>query len=383
MKWKKIKSFMDNNIYDSPYLDTKILESYNAILTGIIGPRGLGKTFHYVKRDLFYCVEHDKKLIYVVETKTDIDELSVSNGEKFFSRLLYELKKEYKNKPSERLKRRINYFENYDMTEEIETIKDGKEFYQIKKGVIKLNNKDIGYLISRDDFAHLKRNNFTEDFKRFIIDEFMSETHDIRALRGPYKIVSLIQSIARDSTDIKITMLGNSTTINDPILQRLGVDSLKKGEIKAYFDEYGLFMVFHLINKNSYPNFNKRTDKSVAGRLAKAFGETTLDDNDFYDDLTDDIILKGNFAPSKYFMTLKDEISSVRINRTKSGILYILNDYGRTKNNCFTLDINDTDERFKFNPNIKDILEVKLNNNEIRYESKDLYFKLRNILNKK
>ena len=65
----------------------------------------------------------------------------------------------------------------------------------IKGGAIRINGEVIGYIIAWDDFANLKRNNFSRKIKYILIDEFMPEITDINSLKISRKIVSLIQSI--------------------------------------------------------------------------------------------------------------------------------------------------------------------------------------------
>lgn len=377
MKYKSIRRKYITKVYDSEHFESQPVDAYNAPITVIVGPRGIGKTFHYNKDDIIFCYENDWKMIYICETKEDVEQLSANNGERFFSRIVMELSKQNSN----RAKKYLSYFTNSSLTEEVETIKDGKADYEIKKGIISLSGKQIGYLIANNDFAHLKRNNFDETYKRFIFDEFIPEKVDIRTLDNPRKIVSLIQSIARTATDVKIVMLGNSVRSNDPILSRFGLDDLEPGEIRACFDNYGLLVVAHMINRECYPNFKNKADASVAGRLATILEEDNLDKNIFRDKLDNVMILDpATKEPSKYFFTLFDAEDSIRFHKTKSGMIYCLQDYGSVRSSLYCIDKFCIDARIIYNPDLKDILLNYYSQNKILFESQQIYFKFKKIL---
>ena len=377
MKYQSIRKRFITKIYDSEHFESQPVEAYNAPITIIVGPRGIGKTYHFNLNNIIYCYEHDYKMVYVCETKEDIEQLSSGNGERFFSRFIMELSKQNSN----RSKKWLSYFQNSTLEEEVEIIKDDKIDYEIKKGMISLGGKQIGYLIAMNDFAHLKRNNFDDSYKRFLIDEFIPEKVDIRTLDNPRKIVSLIQSIARTSTDIKIVMLGNSLRSNDPILARFGLDDLEQGEIRACFDKYGLLVVGHMIDRNCYPNFANKTDKSVAGRLATVLEEDNLDKNIFRDKLENIKILDpATKEPSKYFITLFDSEDSLRFHKTASGYLYCLQDYGTTRTSLYCIEKFCIDARILYNPDLKDILLRYYEMNKILFESQQIFFKFKKIL---
>lgn len=379
-KFIKTRSTIITKKYERPFLVKQRIDSYNAPMIVIVGNRGIGKTFGYTLEDLIYSIEHNSKLVYIVETQDDISQLSMNNGEKFFSRIIMELQKEN----SARKKQWLSYFEGEKtLTEEIEIVEDGKLSFEIKKGVIKLNQKSLGFIIALNDFAHLKRNNFDESYKRFIIDEFIPEKVDIRTRKNPYKVVSIFQSMLRQnkSKDIKIRMFGNSIRNNDSILQALEIDNLQDGEIRRVYDEFGLLFVAHKVDINCYPNFKRNQEESLSGRLAKAFGETSLDDNTYFNDINKDLLCPRELQKSIYAFTIHQGHLSIRFQRIKgSNELYALENYGYTIRNHYCVNPQYVDIGISLNLELKETLINLFKNKKIKFDSRKLYFDFKEIM---
>jgi hypothetical protein len=270
--------------------------------------------------------------------------LSQYRGVKFFNRLVNYLEenKSYRNNKLLNQLKGAEITENEDLPLKPKNIKT-----DIKGGTILVNGKLMGFLLAFNDFANLKRNNFT-NVGTIIIDEFVPEKIDIRSLDIPYKIVSLIQSIGRLSEQIDIYMLGNLVRFNDPILVKLGISSMKAGEFKKIFIDNKLFGIIHRVNPKDYPQFKKKSDKSVAGKIAKILGETDLDNNTIKNILEDDITIPKIRQSSKYDATFYGNLGSVRMHSVKnSSEKYMVFNYG--SNNCNNICL---DKKF-ITPNIK------------------------------
>lgn len=382
-KFVKTRSKILTKKYTRPYLVRQVIEAYNAPLLVIIGNRGIGKTFGFTLEDMIYCIEKNKKLVYVVETQDDITQLSMNSGEKFFSRIIMELKKE----KSKRKQKWLSYFEAPKaLEEEVETIKDGTTSYEIRKGVIKLGPRSLGFIIALNDFAHLKRNNFDDSYQRFIIDEFIPEKVDIRTRQNPYKVVSIIQSILRqaDGSRVRVRMFGNSIRNNDPILQALEIDNLKPGEIRRLYDAEGLLCVAHKIDIACYPNFKLKQSKSLSGRIAKAFGETSLDDNVYKNDVDKNLLMPRELQPSIYAFTLHQNDVRIRFQRIKgTGELYCVEDYGRALRNHYCLKPQYVDVGVQLNVELKQTLLNLFKNGRIKFDNRKLFFDFKLIMDLK
>lgn len=274
---------MDKNIH----YDWSKIESYNCPVKIIISRRGLGKTFGKLKMVTERFITKKKRFVYIVETDEMVQELTRNNGEKFWSALLDEYKKQDTS--------RKRYFYSKLTTLQLSTDEEEEDGFsklvsraigaKLCGGTIKINNETAGYILALNSFGEIKRNNFN-GVDYLIFDEFITEKLDKTALQNPRKISSIIQSVCR-LRNVKIYLLANAIRFDDPILSRMGFKLKKYG---FYFkkDEHGLFAVLHFVDPFDYPEFAKQHDKSVAGRFAKMIGETNEEDNKFITDLPED-----------------------------------------------------------------------------------------------
>lgn len=266
---------------DEHYNYSKI-DSYHCPVKIIVSVRGLGKTFGKLKTCTEDFVDKSSRFIYVVETDEMTQELTKNNGEKFWSKLL-EFYSEYDTGRKRYYYNKLTELVVDDSEEEQEEIFTRKINTKLVGGTIKINGETSGYIVSMNSFGEVKRNNFTK-IKYIIVDEFISEKMDKTTLQNPRKISSLIQSISRTQTDVKIYLLGNAIRFDDPILSRMGFKLEKYGWYLKY-DNKGLFAVLHFVDPQEYPKFQEKHDNSVAGRFAKMIGESNEEENKFLSDL--------------------------------------------------------------------------------------------------
>lgn len=306
---------------------TQKIDSYGAPVRGGMGQRGLGKTFGSVKKALRTFVKCGKRFVYVVETEDMIQELSQNNGEKFFAGIFGQLEKSN----SKRDLRLLTALQA-GKTEVIE----GEVLNKIKGGTIVVAGSTAGYIVAINAFAKIKRNNF-RDVAYIIIDEFIPENVDIRYLRYAYKMVSLIQSIAR-LNDIIIYMFCNSIRVDDLILQKMGCSNMRLGEIRVIRDKFGPLLAFEYINPADYPEFTEASERSVAGRFASLMGETSLDKNIFKETLPESLRMPEPPRASHLYICIHGNGGSVRIRQTQDhSEFYVVQDSGYNKNRryCF------------------------------------------------
>lgn len=256
-----------------------VIDGYQCPLRGVISRRGLGKTFGKVKSFAERFVTKGQRFVYVVETGEMLKELCRNNGEKFWSALL----SYYEEQDTSRKRYFHNRMSSCSVSEEEDTgLVSKKPNTKVSGGVIYINSELAGYIIDLNSFADLKRNNFVK-IKNLFIDEFISEKMDKTTLQNPKKIVSIIQSICR-LKDVSIYMCANAIRKDDPVLARMGFRLDKYGIYKKY-DKYGLVAVLDFVNPDDYPEFKQAHDKSVAGRIARLFGEDNEEQNKFIEDL--------------------------------------------------------------------------------------------------
>ena len=304
------------------YYNHRELEGYNAPINVVLAKRGIGKTFGRVLKRMRKFYQNGDRFIYVVETEDMVQELSQNKGEKFFSKIIEFLQ----NNPSNRNNKLLEFMlGNAEVTE-------GDVLNKIKGGTIIVGGTTAGYIVSLNGFAKLKRNNFV-NVKEIIVDEFIPENIDIRSLKNTYKLVSIVQSIAR-TENVKVWLLGNSIRMNDNILVKLKLTNLKKGEIRKVYDKYGLFIVCHYVDSDQYKEF-----KDVADRLATITGEDNLEENNFKDVMPKDLEMPSKLKSSHLVCCLHGDAGSIRINVTKDhSEYYCLEDYGNNKSNRYCID---------------------------------------------
>lgn len=311
--------------------DWRTLDGYQCPIRVAVGRRGLGKTFTKVLAFLRSCYASGvDRFVYVVENDEMVKELARNGGDKFFSRIIEFLKTSKKRIDKSLL--------DALQTAEVDVV-DMDVKAKIVGGAIFLGAAQIGYILSWDAFARIKRTNFI-NVRYYMIDEFVPETVDIRALDIPRKVVSIVQSISRNDPNAVIYMAGNSIRSNDLMLERLGLANMKPGEIRTVKDKYGVFVVGEMIDNSKYPEFMEVADKSVAGRLARLLGEDNLDRNRFRADLPPELAIPPSLKPSKFFYTLcgGDGVGSVRVHRILDGSgFYVMTDYGKNESGriCF------------------------------------------------
>lgn len=352
------------------HYDYRPIDGYNAPINVILATRGIGKTFGRIYRAIKRFMNKSKRFIYVVETEDMVQVLSQNKGEKFFSRIIEYLDKN-KDK-SNRIKRFYNYITGSEVTE-------GDVINKIKGGTIIINNETAGYIVSYNGFSKMKRNNFT-NISEIIIDEFIPENIDIRSFRNTYKVVNLIQSIAR-LDNVKVYLLGNAIRLNDDILIKMKLTNLKIGEIRKVYDKYGLLIVCHYVDNKEYQQYINEANKSVAGRLANLTGEDNLEKNIFSDAIDEKLLIPNNPMSSHFIMCLHGELGSIRVHSTKDhSYYYIFEDYGNNINNRFCFDKRFANNIVKFYDVWKESLFTLFQNGRVLFQDSTIYYIFKNIM---
>lgn len=350
-KIKKIRPRASSNLY---YNWSKA-DSYGCAIRGAIGKRGIGKTFTPFKSAILSAIEDGKGFIYVVENKEQVKTLAQDKGVKFFEALKTYATDHPKTHKGLLYKALIEGNSSVDEEELEEAFSTTTE---LKGGTIRLNSKNIGYIIAWDDFANIKRNNFPLNIKYIIIDEFMPEIIDKNSLKIGRKIVSLVQSIARSRKDIIIYLMSNALRRTDALLERFKCSNIQLGEAYIISDNYGALVYMEYIDPSNYPELNKIQDESVAGRLANLLGEDNLDKNIFRDELKENEFIGSEPKPSTLLLCLEGKGGSCRIEITKNHKeIYVLEDYGKNTKKRYCIDAKYISPNVLYTPDYKGYLQ--------------------------
>lgn len=358
------------------FYNWRYLNGYNAKIKVVIGGRGLGKTFACVLSCLRDFANKKERFVYVVETLDDVKTLSQNKGERFFSAI-----KDYLSSSESTTKIKL-YKKLFGDSSEIdngETDLVGDDGNKVIGGTIKVGGETAGYLIAINAYGNLKRNNFS-NIKTIIIDEFIPEEIDIRHLQIAKKVVSVVQTVARRK-DINIIMLGNSIRLDDVLLVKLGLDNMRVGEVRLISDKYGLLIIAHYVDMSEYPKFKQASEESVAGRLATLLGEDNLDKNIFRGELNEKQLIPDKQKASQLFVCLHGQSGSVRINITKDhSEYYVLNDYGKNRNNRICIDKKYQTDVVQFLPMYGELLLNAYTQGKMRFESSAIHLLFKTIM---
>jgi len=371
-----VKSDYVNMIERSMFYNWRLIEGYNSPIIVVISKRGLGKTFGVVFKVLRKFVKTGKRFVYVVDTIDDVKTLSQDKGARFFAGI-----KEYlENAKSVRMHKLYEaLFENESSIEEGETDLEDKKGNRVVGGTIKVNGTTAGYLIAVNSFGNLKRNNFT-NIGDIIWDEFIPEQIDIRHLKAPKKLASVIQSVARRQ-NVKIYLLANSIRLDDILLVRLKLENMKLGEIRRVYDKYGLFLVCHYVDPKQYPKFSEKADASVSGRLSTLLGEDYLERNVFKGDIPQEMLIPEKMKRSHLLFCLHYGEDSLRIHATQDySEFYVLSDYGRNTTKRYCLDQKFATNIIEYRPEWKDLLLLRYMKGQMKFENSVLHTLFKKML---
>lgn len=355
------------------YYSFRKIDSYNTPVRLILARRGIGKTFGILKKAFRLFRDTGKRLIYVVETDDMVYELCRNNGEKFFAGLLSELSKRKSGRDAA-----LYEFLIGASTDNSSNAKSKDELTRICGGTLYIAGQTAGYIVSLNGFSKLKRNNFANVGIVFI-DEFIPEEIDVRKLRLPYKMVSLVQSIAR-TQDVLVYMAANSIRLSDAILVKLGLQDIKPGEIRVIYDKYGPFITAEYVDNNAYSEFEAKANASVAGRFASAFSLDNLERNKFGDALTERETIPQKALPSKFLACFHGEAGSVRVHYVSDGSYYIFEDYGDNMRRRYCLQKQFASGVVMYSPDWADSLFALYQADKFKYQNAYVKFVFKDII---
>ena len=361
------------------YYNWNKADSYNTPLRGAIGKRGIGKTFGPFKKAILGAIK-GYSFIYVVENKEQVKTLAQDRGVKFFEAIKQYASEHPTTHKGLLYKHLIEGTSSVDEDEELDDI--FKTTTQLKGGTIRLNDKNIGYIIAWDDFANIKRNNFPKNIRYILIDEFMPEQTDINSVKISRKITSLLQSIGRTRNDFTVYLMSNALRRTDALLDRLKCSNIKLGEAYIVSDDYGPLLYMEYIDPNNFKKLNEIQDSSIAGRVAKLLDEDNLDKNIFRDELKDNEIIPSEPKPCSLLCCLHGEGSSIRISITKDhNDVYVMEDYGQNVKKRYCIDKRFIAPAVIFVPDYKDYLLGLYNRGIMKFQSANIKLIFKAILN--
>ena len=279
---------MDKSIFYSP---DRII-SYNALLSIIIGERGVGKTYGFKKYAVKRFLNKHKQFAYIRRYDTDLEaSVGTTQDNKFFE----QIKNEFP-----------------DSTFKIAKNKKVRKLY--------IDNCICGYALPLSAADSLKSSSY-EDVDLIIYDEFMlkegSSQHYLR--NEPEIILDLIETIGR-LRDIRIYCLGNAISSTCPLMSYFDVTLPYNTDIKL-FKEGTIAIEYIKIEKYREVKKASRFGKLIEGTK---YGKYAID-NEF---LTDSkAFIKKKDKNAKFYFILYINGKEYGIWRDfKNQIIYVSSD---------------------------------------------------------
>ena len=201
-----------NNILtytDAGYLDVSRIFGFNTVFNFIVGGRGIGKTYGFLK----YVIEHDIKIMYLRRTQKQID---IINKEEFspFKAVCADLNKEY-------------------------------EHIQLAKGSVKIcvDDKEVAYTGALSTFSALRSFDMS-DIDCIIYDEFIPESservtisHEYEAFLNMYETVNRNREL-QGRPAVRLYALANANRLQNKLFLGLRLISVADKMIKEGSSEY-------------------------------------------------------------------------------------------------------------------------------------------------
>lgn len=291
----------------SVYYNFDKLFSYNFLLAFVIGERGVGKSFNAKVAVLKKFLKTGEQFIYLRRYKTELDSALATFWEDLQSN---------------------GYFTGLEL--KVKRKKMLTEFY--------CNGKVCGYALPLSTSNILKSTAFPL-VKTIIFDEFMLDNGGTyRYLKNEVTMLLDVIETAGRLRDIQVIFLGNALSVTNPYFAYFNLSLPYNSEFKTFKD--GLIVVNYIKNeayreakKNS--KFGKLIDGTDYGRYA--IENKMLRDNAHF--------LEKKPPDAKFYGVLIINGVPMGIWDSKSGYIYMSEDYDPNTTHKFVFDYNDHTEQ--------------------------------------
>lgn len=277
------------------YYDYSKIRSYNALLSFIIGGRGIGKSYGAKMMVIKDFLRNGNQFVYMRRYKTELD-TAVST---FF----------------DDIKANNEFDEELSMT-----VKKNKKIVTFE-----INGQTAGYAIALSTSNILKSTSFPL-VKTIIYDEFIIDKGVYHYLKDePIKFLDAIETIGR-LRDIHCYLLGNAVSIVNPFFSYWNLSTPYGGEFKRFKD--GLIVVNCPINSE----YEKVKKQSKFGQLidGTTYGDYAIGNQWLRDS---NAFIEKKTPNSKYFATLILNGVNIGIWRDfDSSVVYLSDHYNPNTN---------------------------------------------------
>ena len=237
------------------FYDPSRLLSYNSFLNFVVGSRGVGKTYGFIKFCIQRFLKTGEQFIYTRRYATELE----TSVPKFFDPYL-----------------------NCDEFRAVEfKVRKSK-----KLSIFYINGNVAGYAVALSTALVLKSTSFT-NVKNIIFDEFIIDKgtyHYIGGSGEPAKFIDLVETIFR-LRDGRVFLLGNAITITNPYFEYFNLKLGYKTDFKVCKrDKNGEPLI--LVNYISNPEYEETKSNTRFGQLVQgtSYGDYAVNNKWYLDD---------------------------------------------------------------------------------------------------
>ena len=239
------------------YYDWHKTISYDADVTMVVGPRGIGKTFGLRKQCISDYIKRGYRMVEVVRYKNELSRVS----DNYFDRLAQQPEfEEYKFRSDSR----------YMYIAKKEPDNEGNIAELMAGNAKKKTNWQImGYFVALSDEQIAKRRTYN-NVRRIIYDEAIIDKHDRyhRYLPNEFaRLANLVDTVSRergdtDSLKPRLYLLANAVDITNPVFSAYGVGFDISYGYRWYKNKTFLL---HYVKDDEYAK--QKLSNTVAGRM--------------------------------------------------------------------------------------------------------------------
>ena len=323
---------MKDNIY---YNYQRVL-SYNALMTYIIGERGVGKSYGAKEFVADRFINKGKQFVYLRRYKTELKEAMMKKGHPiFFEQIVY-------NEDGTKNKK----YENHKLTN--------------KNDTMYIDDKLCGFAMPLS-IANILKSSTYNNVDTIIFDEFIIDKGCYHYLQNEVEqLLDVIETVGR-LRDIRIIFLGNAISITNPYFTYFNLSLPYNSDIiVSKKDNKGNPLI--IVNYIKNLKYREVKKQSRFGQLIDGteYGKYAID-NEFLRDSKSFIRKKSKTSKFYFILVINGKHYGVWCDY-KDGLMFISNDYDPNCPVIFSINPDDHNEntlliRCRTSPFFKSIVE--------------------------
>lgn len=321
---------------DKIYYDYQRVLSYNALMTYIIGERGVGKSYGAKEFVADRFINKGKQFVYLRRYKTELKEAMMKKGHPiFFEQIVY-------NEDGTKNKK----YENHKLTN--------------KNDTMYIDDKLCGFAMPLS-IANILKSSTYNNVDTIIFDEFIIDKGCYHYLQNEVEqLLDVIETVGR-LRDIRIIFLGNAISITNPYFTYFNLSLPYNSDIVvSKKDNKGNPLI--IVNYIKNLKYREVKKQSRFGQLIDGteYGKYAID-NEFLRDSKSFIRKKSKTSKFYFILVINGKHYGVWCDY-KDGLMFISNDYDPNCPVIFSINPDDHNEntlliRCRTSPFFKSIIE--------------------------